>query len=237
MEMNFDEELLVGLRVDPNYNEDILHQVLRIAVYDEYHAYETYRKTIDTFGNVKPFANIMEAEIRHYSALIPLLEKYNVPVPIDNWYEKIELPDTLVECCEVGVAAEIDNVRMYDNLLLYTQDYPDITDVLYQLQAASYNNHLPAFRNCVQQYSSEPVNIDEIYNTYSAHNAQEDMMEKVNEFSAMAQKLASGQMKQEDMIKMLSNTNMAFIGGVVAGGLGAVFLPKLFEQFTKKDEQ
>lgn len=237
MEVNFDEDLLVGLRVDPNYDEDILHQVLRIAVYDEFHAYETYRKVLDNFGNVNPFANIMEAEIRHYSALIPLLEKYNVPVPIDNWYEKIELPDTLVECCEVGVAAEIDNVRMYDNLLLYTQNYPDITDVLYQLQAASYNNHLPAFRRCVQQYSSEPVNIDEIYNTYSAHNTQEDVMKKVNEFSAMAQKLASGQMKQEDMIKMLSNTNMAFIGGVVAGGLGAVFLPKLFEQFTDKDEK
>ena len=36
---NFDEDLLAGLRVDPQYDEPILHQVLRIAVYDEYHAY------------------------------------------------------------------------------------------------------------------------------------------------------------------------------------------------------
>ncbi len=232
MEVNFDEKLLEGLRIDPNYNEDVLHQVLRIAVYDEYHAYNTYKKTIDTFGDMRPFSNIMQAEINHYSALIPLLEKYNVPVPIDNWYEKIELPNTILECCEVGVAAEIDNIKMYDNLLLYTAEYPDITDVLYQLQAASYNNHLPAFRSCVQQYSQTPVNVTDIYNQYSSHDTGEDMMAKVNEFGAIAQKISKGQMSQEDIMKLLGNTNMSFIGGILLGGIGA----GLATSMLKKDD-
>ncbi len=236
MEVNFDEELLVGLRIDPNYDEDILHQVLRIAVYDEYHAYNTYKKTIDTFGDMRPFSNIMQAEITHYSALIPLLQKYNVPVPIDNWYEKIELPSTVLECCEVGVAAEIDNIKMYDNLLLYTKDYPDITDVLYRLQAASYNNHLPTFRSCVKQYSTTPVNVADIYSQYSSHDTGEDMMSKVNEFSELAQKISSGKMSQEDIVKLLGNTNMSFIGGILLGGIGAGLATSMLKNQDEKEE-
>lgn len=230
MDLNFDEDLLLTLRVNPSYNEPILHQVLRIAVYDEYHAYNAYKKIIDRHGDVRPFSNIMEAEVRHYSMLVTLLEKYNVPLPLDNWYDKIEVPNTVLECCEVGVAGEIDNIKMYDNLLLYSTEYPDIMDVLYRLQAASYNNHLPAFRRCVQEYTGATVDVAGIYNQHSAHNTGEDMMEKVNEFSEIAQKMASGDMSQDDLMKLLGSTNMSFIGGILAGGLGAAILPKLYKK-------
>jgi rubrerythrin len=235
MEINFDEDLLLSQRVNPSYDEPVLHQVLRIAVYDEYHAYEAYRKIIDTFGVGRPFTNIMEAEVRHYSMLIPLLEKYGVPVPIDNWYAKLELPSTILECCEVGVAAEIENIRMYDDLLQYVGDYPDVQDVLYKVQAASYNNHLPAFRKCVAKYSNEPIStqeiMDEFGNPLTDNNIGDNKMnQKINEFSEIAQKLATGQMKQEDVMKLLGNTNMSFMGGILAGGLGATILPKLYSK-------
>ncbi|MCK5854945.1 MAG: DUF2202 domain-containing protein [Sulfurovaceae bacterium] len=238
MELNFDEELLVSQRVNPSYDEPILNQVLRIAIYDEYHAYEAYRKIIDTFGVQQPFTNIMEAEVRHYSMLIPLLEKYDVPVPIDNWYAKLELPNTVLECCEVGVAAEIENIRMYDDLLQYVGDYPDVQDVLYKVQAASYNKHLPAFRKCVAKYSNEPISTQEIMDAFGNpltdnNIGENEMNQKINEFSQIAQKLATGQMKQEDVMKLLGETNMSFMGGILAGGLGAVILPKLY---SKKEE-
>jgi len=224
---NFDEDLLVAQRVDPNYNEEILHQVLRIATYDEYHAYNAYKKIIDTFGSMNPFANIMESEVRHYNMLIPLHQKYDVPLPYDNWYDKIKLPDTILECCEVGVVAEIDNIKMYDDLLMHVDGYPDIQDVLYRLQAASYNNHLPAFRRCVAQYSNEDVNS---YNNFeNSKQNEQDMMAKVNEFSQIAQKFQSGKMSQEDMMKLLGNTNMSFLGGIALGAVGAAMLPKMFE--------
>jgi rubrerythrin len=240
-QINFDEDLLITLRVDPSYDEPILNQVLRIAVYDEYHAYETYRKTIETFGNVTPFTNILEAEVRHFSALEPLLVKYNVPAPINNWYEKIELPSTLLECCEVGVAAEIDNIKMYDNLLMYVDEYPDIKDVLYRLQAASYNNHLPTFRACVQQYSNQNVDVNNIHNQYSTHQmpqqndipSQEDMMAKMNEFNMLAGKFASGEVSQEDLLKLLGNTNLSFVGGALLGAVGM----GMFANMNKEEQE
>ena len=220
MEINFDEKLLVAQRVDPSFDEDTLHQVLRIAIYDEYHAYNTYLKVINQFGEIKPFVNIIQAEINHYSALMPLLEKYSVLVPTDDWYEKIEIPAKMVECCELGVAAEIANIKMYDNLLKYTSEYPDVTDVLYKLQAASYNNHLPAFRKCVQEYSS------------STDVTSQGM---INDFSEIAKKISSGTMDQEELMKLLSTTNMSFLGGLLLGGVGAGALTSMIDNQDKEE--
>lgn len=233
---NFDEDLLTGLRVDPSYNEPVLHQVLRIAVYDEYHAYETYKKTIETLGAVEPFTNIMQAEIRHYEALIPLLHKYGVPVPFNDWEGKVEAPNSILEAAETGVAAEIDNIKMYDNLITYAQGYPDIVDVLYKLQAASYNNHLPAFRQSVVQHSETPVDMSSVYEQHSTHNtqvpSQEDITAKMNEFNQMAMKLSSGQLSQEDLLKFLGSTNLSFMGGALVGAVGTM----MFSQMSKDED-
>jgi len=236
MEINNDADLLNRLRVDPNYDEPVLHQVLRIAVYDEYHAYETYRKVIETFGNQMPFTEIIEAEIKHYEELTLLLEKYNVALPVNDWYEKIVLPNTLVECCEVGVAAEIDNIQMYDNLLLYVDEYPDIQDTIYRLQAASYNNHLPAFRQCVISYTNKEPNLTELYENNTQHNAVENtqMLSKVDDFRNIATKLASGKVNEQDVLKVFNSVDMASIGGVLLGGLGAMQLVKMMND--KKEE-
>ncbi len=220
MQNNFDEKLLEAQRVDPAFDEEILHQVLRIAVYDEYHAYNTYLKVINKFGEMKPFSNIIKAEINHYGALIPLLEKYNVPLPIDDWYDKIEIPETIVECCELGVAAEIANIKMYDNLLKYTDQSLDVRDTLYKLQAASYNNHLPAFRKCVQEYS---------LNVFSSNTM-------LNDFGEIAKKISTGEMNQEELMKLLENTNMSFIGGIVLGGISAGVLGSMINNNEEQGE-
>jgi rubrerythrin len=225
---NFDEDLLTGLRVNPNYNEPILHQVLRIAVYDEFHAYETYSAVMQKFGAVAPFVNIIEAEKRHYSALIHLLQKYQVPIPINDWASKIEVPNSLVECCEVGVAAEIDNVLMYENLLQYTTQ-EDIRDVLYRLQAASYNNHLPAFRNCVAKYYAD-VSVEDIYNNYSSHSS---ILGDFKEFQNILTSFMSGNMNPNDVTKFIEKLNGSFIGGLTVGGLATM----LANQFIKKREK
>lgn len=236
MEMNNDVALLSTLRVDPHSNVPVLEQVLKIAIYDEYHAYETYRKVIETFGNQLPFTNIIESEIKHYEELTLLAEKYNVALPINDWYDKIILPNTLVECCEVGVAAEIDNIQMYDNLLLYVNEYPDIQDTIYRLQAASYSNHLPAFRQCVISYTNQEPNLTELYEKNTQHNAVEntEMLSKVDDFRNIATKLASGKVNEQDILKVFNSTDMASIGGVLLGGLGAMQLVKMMND--KKEE-
>ena len=236
MEINNDANLLTALRVDPNSSVSIVDQLLRIAIYDEYHAYETYRKVIEKFGNQMPFTNIIESEIKHYEELIVLAEKYNVSIPLNDWSEKITLPNTLLECCEVGVAAEIDNIQMYDNLLLYANEYPDIQDTIYRLQAASYNDHLPAFRACVISYTNQEPNLTELYETNTQHNAVEntEMLSKVDDFRNIATKLASGKVNEQDILKVFNSVDMASIGGVLLGGLGAMQLVKMMND--KKEE-
>jgi hypothetical protein len=131
-------------------NEPTLTEVLQEALLDEYRARNTYRKIIDTFGPVRPFINIAEAEQRHIESLLTLFEKYNVPLPAVPGIEQIEIPDSLLKACEMGVDAEVGNLTMYDRLLAAT-DLPDVIHVLQRLQAASRDNHLPAFRRCVER--------------------------------------------------------------------------------------
>jgi len=134
------------------------------------------------------------------------------------------------------VAAEIDNIQMYDNLLLYVDQYPDIQDTLYRLQAASYNNHLPAFRQSVISYTNVEPNLTEVYENNTQHNAVEntEMLSKVDEFRNIATKLASGKVNEQDVLKVFNSVDMASIGGVLLGGLGAMQLVKMMND--KKEE-
>ncbi|CAM3999766.1 ferritin-like domain-containing protein [Arcobacter cloacae] len=208
MEINIDEALLISARVDENSQIPIISQILRIAVYDEFKAYETYTKIIEKFGLVQPFVNIKEAEAVHYAALIQLMQKYNVEVPINNWASKIEVPNTLIECCEMGVAGEINNIAMYNNLLSYANE-PDVKDVLFKLQAASFNNHLPAFRNCVIAH----------YNNGATNNiTQENIMEKLGEYQVILDDIMSGNIDENSISKIFSKLNLSMVSGAVLGG-------------------
>ena len=130
---------------------ETLNNVLIEAINDEYKARATYRLVINKFGDIRPFINIVEAEGRHIEALLPLFAKYSVAVPEDDWESLIETPLSILDACRIGVEAEIENAEMYDRLLESTIDYPDVQDVLMQLQRASRDNHLPAFQRCAER--------------------------------------------------------------------------------------
>lgn len=228
MPENIDEQLLISARVDVNSEIPIRTQILRIAVYDEFKAYETYTKIIEKFGLVQPFVNIKEAEAIHYSALIQLMQKYNIEVPINNWTSKIEIPNTLIECCEMGVAGEIANIAMYNNLLSYVTDL-DIKDVLFKLQAASYNNHLPAFRNCVLTHYT---------NTNNSSLTQENVMEKLGEYQVILDDIMSGNIDESSISKIFSKLNLSMVSGAVLGAaLIALLNNYISKEETKNEEE
>jgi rubrerythrin len=126
-----------------------LVEILNEALMDEIEARDTYRKIIDTYGPARPFANIVEAEQRHIEMLLPLFERYGIPVPEAPDPARIPVPGSLLETCGAAVRAEIDNVTVYDRLLAETE-LADVRVVLLRLQAASRDHHLPAFRRCVE---------------------------------------------------------------------------------------
>lgn len=133
-----------------------LAQVLNEALADEYKARDTYRAIIDRHGPVRPFVNIVGAEQTHIDALLPLYAKYGIPVPPEPDPARIAAPDSLLEACKQGVAAELENAAMYDRLLAATEQ-ADVRMVLERLQTASHDHHLPAFRRCGERGSAMPA--------------------------------------------------------------------------------
>lgn len=124
------------------------------ALDDEYKARATYSNVIEVFGQVRPFINIVESEGRHISALLSLYEKYGLSPPEDPWKGKIEAPATIADACRAAVEGEIENAEMYERLL-ENIDEIDVREVLERLQAASRDNHLPAFRRCVAREEND----------------------------------------------------------------------------------
>lgn len=121
--------------------------VLEEALDDEYRAWATYDQVVHDFGAIRPFVNIREAEARHISALLALFERYGLQAPANPWPGRVARYASVREACEAGVAAEIANGAMYDRLLA-TARQADIAAVLRNLQRASQESHLPAFRRC-----------------------------------------------------------------------------------------
>jgi hypothetical protein len=123
------------------------------ALDDEQHAEAVYAATMAAFGQVRPFANIIEAERQHQAALVGLLTAAGMAVP-PNAYASGEkaleaLPPTLAEVCAVGVEAEIANAALYDDELLpAVAAHPEVVAVFQALRDASIDNHLPAFERC-----------------------------------------------------------------------------------------
>jgi len=228
-EKNYDENLLLRQRVDSALSTPVMEQVLRIAVYDELHALSFYSGVVERFGSILPFSNIIEAEKRHYELLLPLLERYQVDVPINSWHNYISIPDTVVECCEVGIASEIDNISLYNHLLTYVEDNA-VREVFYRLQAASHNKHLPAFRKCVVNYrdSADDPNIQDIYKKHGQHNL-DDIFEKVEKYRPIIDSLIEGKVNQEAIGKILQESNLAIIGGALLGGLAIMTMANMKE--------
>ncbi len=118
------------------------------AILDEYRAEMTYRTVIDAFGEILPFANIVNAEVRHSDALAGLYLRRGLSVPADPWTAgDIPVFDSVPEACQAGVVAEIDNAAIYDGYL--SLELPaDVRQVFESNRDASVERHLPAFERC-----------------------------------------------------------------------------------------
>jgi len=135
-------------------NRSTLADILDEALMDEYKARDSYQKIIETFGPVRPFINIVESEQTHIELLLPLYEKYAVPLPPEPDPNRVSVPDSLLTACQMGVEGELANAAMYDRLIAGT-DLPDVVEILKRLQAASRDHHLPAFLRCVERSGSQ----------------------------------------------------------------------------------
>ena len=115
------------------------------------------------------------------------------------------------------------------NLLSYASK-SDIIDALYRLQAASFNNHLPAFRTCVINH----------YNSGNLSQNGADMIEKLQEYQEIVNNLMSGNIDENTISnlssKLFSNISFQFLGGAVSGAAIVALLNQFLENQNSNKE-
>ena len=122
---------------------------LLMALDDEYKAEATYAAVIDKFGEIHPFTNIIEAERRHAQRAKAEMDRFAISYDAANPYlDKLTAPQSVLAACKQGVAAEIENIALYDRILPMVEDQ-SVLATLTDLQWASRERHLPAFERCV----------------------------------------------------------------------------------------
>jgi hypothetical protein len=132
-------------------------QALLRALDDERRSEALYRAVLDEFGEVLPFAHVIQAEQRHQQRLTDLFERYSVQVPANPWEpgkgegaaDGFEIAATLQAACQDAMEAEKINIALYDDLLAEVEA-TDVRAVFEQLQSASRDHHLVAFGRCAE---------------------------------------------------------------------------------------
>lgn len=121
---------------------------LEEAIQNEYKAEALYEATVAEFGQVAPFASILEVEPRHSQALATVLVSYKEPVPTPMPYEFVTAV-TIEQACMAALSAEKENIALYGRLMERVQNSSART-VFFSNAQASQLNHLPAFEQCAQ---------------------------------------------------------------------------------------
>lgn len=108
-------------------------------------AWATWSQVLRDLGDVRPFSNIVDTDARHLEALARLFARFDVPVAPNPWDGRVPRFSSRADACRAGIATEEANADLYERLLDSTRR-ADLLTVFRNLQSASQERHLPAFR-------------------------------------------------------------------------------------------
>jgi len=147
-----------------------LEEMLTYAIQDEYMAQGEYEAIMREYGVQKPFSNIVKAEGRHIAMLLPLFDKYDVAVPIDDSADRVVLPGSLPESYKSGVDAEVINIEMYEKFL--KENLPEDVKTVFERLLSASEKHLAAFTRAASSseldYGKTNGNLSGGQNTYGS---------------------------------------------------------------------
>jgi len=118
------------------------------AIHEEYLALNTYQAVLTQLGSITPFSRVALSEKQHVEALSALFAKYGLETPGNPGLSPAPDFANRKAACQAGVDIEIADAALYDALLPVVANRADLVQVFTNLQAASLDNHLPAFDNC-----------------------------------------------------------------------------------------
>lgn len=220
---NYDEALLRQRTLDPRAPFPLIHQAVRIALYDEYAARSFYTRVNEAFGDRPPFVAIADSEARHIDALAQLADRVGVARPLDPFPAETTVEASWLANCERAIAAEVNNVALYEHLLAQIAD-PQARNVFRNLQAASLEHHLPAFQRALEGAMAQaryhaargiPPQL-----AYGRHGPVSDFMER-----AFAQLGRFGG-PVGLFGPFLRHLHPSMLAGLIAGGAGVYFVKK-----------
>jgi hypothetical protein len=123
--------------------------VLGLALQEEYKAQYLYESVLVDYPGAMPFAAIVQSEMQHVEALKQLFTRRQMTPPGSIWTPASFDPyASLPLACGGGVEAETEDAEFYTPYLSRDDLPQDVENVFTNLQAASLNNHLPAFERC-----------------------------------------------------------------------------------------
>ena len=117
------------------------------AVLEEYGALNLYNAVLEQYPARSRSAASSGLSSNTSTCCCASPDRYGVDEPANPGLTVTPTFATLQDACAAGVAAEIADAALYDELLVVTEN-PDVVRVYENLQAASLNSHLPAFEAC-----------------------------------------------------------------------------------------
>lgn len=214
---NYDEPILRSRAISVNAPFPVLHQALRIALYDEYAARAFYARMIEAFGPQPPFGTVVQPQERRIAALSALCQRFGVPRPLDPFPLETTVGPGWLANCQRAVAGAIQSARLYENLLMHVAE-PEAREVFLNHQAALLQQYLPAFRKAVldaiakeRYHAAHGIPPQQ---AYVHHGAISDFLEK-----AFAQ-LGPRAGPLGVLSPLLRQMHPAMLAGMVTGGAG-----------------
>lgn len=183
------------------------------ALDDEYKAYSFYFSASE-FG--APFTNLLEAEANHINAIIFHLNELGVQIPANPY--SFATPKSFKEAAAIALQNEQANVELYNTLIKNESD-AQIIDTFYRLQAASYNNHIPALQNA--------LNLNQNNNLLEQLNQGKTL---INETAIMVNKLKDGSLGQDELEGFLNKLNYSLVGGAIIGAFSVIIANELLNK-------
>lgn len=229
---NHDEHILRTRSIDPGAPGPVVHQAVRIALYDEYAARAFYARVIEAFGPRPVFVNILRSEQQHVAALLALCERFGIARPLDPFPAETTVEPSWLANCQRAIIGEAANARLYAYLLTQVAE-PEVRRVFMNLKAAALQHHLPAFRQAAAaaqaQESYHAMRGVPPQQAYVRHGPLSDVLERA--FSRLGP--YAGPIGV--FSPLLRNLHPAMLAGMAAGGAGAYLLKNRLGRQQRKE--
>lgn len=228
---NHDEAILRGRRIDRRAPFPVLHQALRIALYNAYAARSFYARVIEAFGPRPPFADLVKAEEQEVTALSALCQRFGIPRPLDAFPSQTRPASGWLANCQRGLAGEVASLRLYGELLGAVRE-PETRRLFLQLQTDALEHHLPALQHAALEaaarerfHAARGIGPEQ---AYVRHGPLSDFVEKaLAHLGAHAGPIGF-------VGPILRHTHPATLAGLAVGGAG-VYLVKTRLRRSQKE--